>query len=75
MSKTKLECNFGFSISGNLLNLSHVHAIIARNSLRFAFSILAIYATDGIFVNVSKTKCMAINNNNQPHHIVRITYM
>ena len=70
--KTEEECNSGFSIGGQLLsNLSYADDIAAVNSssqeLQKYLHALARHSAEvGLFVNVSKTKCMSTDKNNQP---------
>ena len=63
--KAESECNFGYSIGGHLLsNLSYADDIAAITSSckelqQFLDCVVKHSADVGLFINVSKTKCMA----------------
>ena len=67
--KAESDCNFGYSIGGHLLsNLSYADdiAAIARSAKelqQFIDCVVKHSADVGLFVNVSKTECMATNKN------------
>ena len=69
--QTEEECNTGFSICGQLLsNLSYADDIAAINNnhvkLQLFINSLAKQAAEvGLFINISKTKCMTTAKNNQ----------
>ena len=70
--KTESSCNSAFSIGGHLLsNLGYADDIATLNyselEMQKYIDTLAKNAEEvGLFINVSKTKCMTTNKNNQP---------
>ena len=73
--KSETECNSGFSIGGNLLsNLIYADAIAAisgsSQELQAFLDCLVKYSSEvGLFVNISKTKCMTTDKSDQPLHL------
>ena len=73
--KTDAVCNSGYSIGGHLLsNLGYADDIAAVNSssqeMQKYVNILAENAEEvGLYINISKTKCMTTNKSNDPFNI------
>ena len=73
--KTEATCNSGFSIGGHLLsNLGYADDIAAVNNssseMQKFINTLAKNAEEvGLFINLSKTKCMTTNKDNIPLNI------
>ena len=72
INKTESSCNSGFSIGGHLLsNLGYADDIAILNNseieIQKFIDILSKNAEEvGLFINVSKTKCMSTHKNKQP---------